>query len=142
MAAACASNPAMPQQTGPVRLSAHLDRTQIGAGQTATVTFRLQNTTASPITLDFSSGCQLMPFAVKRPSNEVVYPEGGSWACTMALTELTLPANGEELRQVIVTTSDGSSPRIALPRGEYEFYARVESRQYTLESNRVTLTVQ
>jgi hypothetical protein len=143
LALACAANPAAPGQSGPLRLTAQADRAQIKSGEAATITFRLQNTSSTAVTLDFSSGCQIMPYAARRGSDEIVYPEGGAWACTMALTQLVLPANGEKVVELVaVRDGEHTSSRVRLQPGEYAFFARVESLQHKLESNRVALTVQ
>lgn len=145
-AASCASTPATPTQPGPLQLSAQIDRPQISVGGTATVTFRLRNTTETALRLDFGTGCQVMPYGVRRPSNDVVFPEGGDWACTLMLTQLVLPPRGERVTGVTIVAGGAPGPasgtRVHLPPGEYAFYARVESLHHTIESPRVTLTVQ
>lgn len=150
LGAGCASAPTLPPQTGPVRLTAAINRAQIARGGTATVSFRLQNVTSRAVTLEFGTGCQVMPYVLRSPANEVVYPEGGGWVCTMALTEMTLAPNSVTVTELTVLASDppadppGLPPgRFAFfaPPGEYAFFARLESRQHTIESGRVTLVV-
>lgn len=140
-AATCASNPATPAQNGPLRLTAQTDRADVAPGVVATATFRLENVGASAITLDFSSGCQLMPFIEKRAPKQIVHPEGGSWMCTMAMTQLTLGPGESKTIDVRVTSGEGTRPIVGLPPGEYALFARIESLQHTLESPRVNLTV-
>ena len=141
LCAACASSRGVPGAQAPVVLTARIDRAEITAGGTAVASFRLENTTGSAITLDFSNGCQIQPFIAKRPSNDVIYPDGGSWVCTQALTSLTLPPNGATVKELSVVAGDKTPTHVGLPAGEYSFFARVESSQYKLESGRVTLTV-
>ena len=142
LATACAANPSAPAPAGPLQLIAQANRTQIAAGETAMVTFRLQNLTSESITLDFSSGCQVMPYVARRNSDEIVYPGGGGWVCTMALTKLTVPPSGEHVVEMAVAAGgESSSGRVGLPRGEYSLFARVDSTRHKLESNRVNLTV-
>lgn len=140
-AVACASNPTTPAGNTPLRLTAQADRTEAGPGVVAKVTFRLENISASAITLDFSSGCQLMPYIEKRSSKEVVYPEGGGWVCTMVLTRLTLLPGESKTVDVSVTSGAGSPAVVGLSPGEYALFGRIDSRQHKLESPRVNLTV-
>jgi len=151
LAAGCASAPTPPSQAGPVRLTATIDRPQIERGGTATISFRLENVTTTPVTLQFGSGCQVMPYVLRRPANEIVYPKDGGWICTMALTELTLAPRSVTVTALTVLASDPppTSPNLPpgtfaffAPPGEYVVFARLESRPSRLESGRVTLTVQ
>lgn len=140
-APACGASPAAPPQTGPIRLTAQVNRIQVTPGTTAVATFRLENVTANTVTLNFSSSCQILPFIVKRPANQVVYPAGGGWACAQVLTSITLPPHGVTVREITVTSGVQAFDLVALPPGDYAFYARVESVEYTLESERVALQV-
>ena len=139
--AACASNPNSPEQTGPVRLTAHVNRSQITPGATATATFRLENGTGQTITLHFNSGCQILPFVARQPAGQVVHPTGGAWMCTAALTEVTLPPNGVAIREVTVVNGPSQGEIVGLSPGDYVFFARIQSREYTLETERVALQV-
>jgi hypothetical protein len=140
-APACGASPAAPPQTGPVRLTAHVNRIQVTPGATAVATFRLENVTANTVTLNFGSSCQILPFIVKPPANQVVYPAGGGWACAQVLTSITLPPHGVTVREITVTSGVQAFDLVALPPGDYAFYAKVESVEYTLESERVALQV-
>lgn len=136
----CSVNVNGPDQTGPVRLTAHINRIQIAPLATATATFRVENGSPTTVTLHFSSGCQIMPFIAKQP-NQVVYPAGGGWACTLALTELTLPPNGVSIVEVTVVNGPSQGEQVGLTPGDYVLYARLKSQEYELESERVTLQV-
>ncbi|MEX2270653.1 MAG: hypothetical protein WD690_04250 [Vicinamibacterales bacterium] len=141
LASACGASVTGPGQVGPVRLTAHVNRIQIAPGATAVVTLRLENLTSSPVTLDFGSACQVMPYVVRRPGNEIVYPSGGGWGCAAVVTSLTLPANGVVDRELEVIAGETSGDRVGLLPGDYVFFARLHDRVYKLESNRVTLQV-
>jgi hypothetical protein len=143
LASACAAHsPTLtsPGQTGPVRLTAAIDRSEIAPGATATVTFRLENLTAREITLDFGSTCQIMPYVTRRNSSDIVYPSGGGWACATMMTQLTLPPNGSTVKEFTITRGAGDQAEpISLPPGEYSLFAKLEGHK--LESPRVALTV-
>lgn len=142
LSSACAAYPTSPDQAAPVRLTATIDRTQIGAGQTAIATFRVDNTTSEQITLSFASGCQVLPFIVKRASNDIVYPSGGGWMCTTVLTQMVLPPQGSAERQVKVAAGATLPDHVTLPAGEYGIYATLDDSKYKLKSEQVSLTVQ
>lgn len=145
LASACAARPTSPQEApGPgaqLRLTAHADRTDVAAGATAVVTFRLENLTSTTITLDFGSTCQVMPYVARRASGDVVHPAEGSWVCATMLTELTLTPKGVTTTELRVTSGGGSGDVVGLPPGEYAVFARLHDRVHKLESDRVTLTV-
>ena len=69
----------------------------IAPGDTARLVARLANHNDHAVRLDFSSGCQILPY-VESAEGQVVYPYGGGWGCTAALTSLTLAAG--EVREV------------------------------------------
>ncbi len=141
--AACGGNsPASPSSQGGLRLAGSTTRTVIPAGQTATITFRLQNDGSDTVTLNFSDGCQLNTYVAK-VSGEVVYPPGGNWVCTLALTSLTLRP-GESTSQDVRVASWNSSLDAYTPlkAGDYLAYAKVTSRERSLQSDPVRFTVQ
>ena len=140
-AIACGSTPTAPDQTGPLRLTAQINRSEISSGGTAVVSFRLENVSSRPITLGFPSSCQVQPFIARRPSNEVIYPSGGGWVCLTVITSLTLAPHSVTVQELNVIAGAGAYDLVALVPGEYSFFARVESMEYTLESPRVSLTV-
>ena len=140
-AIACGSSPTSPDQSGPVRLTAQIDRSEITQGATAVASFRLENVSANPVTLNFPSSCQVQPFIARRASNEVIYPSGGGWVCLTVITSLTLPPRSVTVRELQLIAGAAAFDQVALPPGEYALFARVESTERTLESPRVTLTV-
>ena len=140
-ASGCAANPAGPWRQGPLRLTATIDKIQLAPGATAVATFRLENTGSTAVTLDFSSSCQVMPFIALRPSNQIVHPAGGGWACATVLTQLTLAPNSAHDVQLQVIGRDARPGLVTLPPGDYAFFARVESTQHALQSAPVSLSV-
>lgn len=145
LATACAARPTSPQeapgQGAQLRLTAQSARTDVAAGATALVTFRLENLTSTAITLDFGSTCQVMPYIARRASGDMVHPADGSWMCATMLTELTVPPNGVTTTELRVTGGAGTGEVVGLPAGEYVVFARLHDRVHKLESNRVTLNV-
>lgn len=139
--AACASNPSAPAGPSPVRLTAQINRIQVARGATATAIFRLENPTDTPVTLHFSSACQVQPFIVTRPADTVVYPAGGSWACAQVLSEVTLAPHSVIDTELVVINGATTPGHVGLAPGDYAFFARLNSREASLESDRVTLQV-
>ncbi len=141
--AACGSaSPTGPSEQGSLRLTARISRGVIPAGETATLTFQLENPGKDAVTLTFASACQISPYIVDA-SGAIVYPKGGSWACAAVITDLTVPAGGSKSQEVQVrAAADASSPYVALAPGEYSAYARVRSYSVKLESAPVRFTVQ
>ena len=129
---------------GGLSLTAVVPVDTLRAGETTTAEFRLRNKTGSEITIHFNSGGQVLPFIVQDPGRTVVYPQGGWWGCTAALTTLTLA--GGETRTVPVQIERGTGPmhhgRVSLPPGRYELFAEVTGRDLTLRSKADTLVVQ
>lgn len=112
---------------------------------------RLANHNEHSVRLDFSSGCQLLPY-VESADAKTVYPHGGGWVCTAALTSLELApgeVREEEFRwtgqsrdydrQTFATTS---SP---LPAGSYRAFVVLSgslgAERLELRSNAETVTV-
>ncbi len=131
-----------PSQQGPLRLTTRSSRTTISPGQTATVTYQLENLSTLTITLHFADGCQILPYIAKA-SGEIVYPGGGGWGCTLALSSLTLPAGGSKTLDVTVgAASEGPYPYVSLSPGSYSAYATVRSGELSLTSASVLFTIQ
>ena len=140
--AACA-NPSSPAENGPVRLRGAISQSTIARGDTATMTFRLENITTTNVVLNFTSGCNILPYINDRPSGQVVYPSGGGWGCTAALTSLELRAGGAKTVDVVVRAADAaSSGSVALKPGQYDAYATLEDTNYRLRSATISFTVQ
>jgi hypothetical protein len=141
--AAC-GRPAVPDPSGQedIHLYGEIDRSAIAAGEVATVTFRLESVAATPVTLDFASGCQIMPYVAEADGGTVVHPEGGTWACTMALTTIELPPGGTETRTLrIAAEGTDAGADVTLPPGDYVAYARLEDRVYQLVSTSLPFTI-
>ena len=130
-AAACASDPAAPSSSKHqvvaipgLTLTATMSSTRLHLGQTGTLTIALHNDGPSSRTVNFGSGCQLLPYIERASDGALVYPDGG-WACTANLTSLTL-APGETKSHVTVVHTGGRLPGIytgaILPVGHYRAY--------------------
>jgi hypothetical protein len=141
VASGCAASPTAPSNQAPLGLTANVNATQLSPGATAVATFRLRNTGTSSVTLNFNSSCQVMPFIARHPSSEIVYPAGGGWGCATVLTQLTLAPGETHDVEVRVIAGETRPGFVTLPPGDYAFFARVESREHTLESARVMLQV-
>lgn len=141
--ASCGSaSPTTPSQQGPLRLTGSSTRSFIPAGETATITFRLENLGPYALTLHFSDSCQLMPY-IANAAGQIVYPGGGGWGCLTVITSLTLEAGGAKTVDVQVrAAAQVSYPYVALGAGDYSAYAKVPSSEYKLQSDPVRFTVQ
>ncbi|HEX2190174.1 MAG TPA: BsuPI-related putative proteinase inhibitor [Longimicrobiaceae bacterium] len=114
----------------------------IAPGDTARLVARLANHNDHAVRLDFSGGCQVLPH-VEDAAGSTVYPEGGAWLCTAALTSLEL-APREVREQTFAWTGEvrGHDPRTfapvstPLPAGTYRAYATLAG---TLHGQRVML---
>lgn len=115
---------------GPARLvlDASAGRTELAVGDTTTIVFRLRNIGGTAVTLEFTSGCQVMPFVAERTSGRIVVPQGGAWACILVLTQLTLPAGKERIYSLPIQAGT------TVPPGDYVAYARLVSDELTLQS--------
>ena len=123
----------------------------IAPGDTARLVARLANHNDHAVRLDFSTGCQILTH-VESAEGRVVYPYGGGWGCTTALTSLTL-APGEVREQVLRWTGqsyDHDRQTFApvyspLPAGSYRAYAVLSGSlgadRVELRSNTETVTV-
>jgi hypothetical protein len=143
MLAGCANQPDAPSTAGPLRLTASVTSATISEGHPATLSIRLENTGSATVTLTFPTSCQLRPYIVTTPGGETVYPAGGEWVCASMVTSLVIPPGGAATRQVVIGASQGDQGTdVVLPAGAYAAVARVDSGDYTLESNSVALTVE
>jgi hypothetical protein len=140
--AACENrSPSFPSESSSLKLTANISSAVLQSGDVATLTFRLKNAAGDTRTLQFSSGCQLLPF-IATTSSSVVYPGGGSWMCTQALTSLTLaPGQVKEETVRISRAPSGLDSVYGLPAGDYVAYARVDSSSVALRSENVAFTV-
>lgn len=131
---------------GDLSLEAMISRSVIPVGETDTLTLRLHNLSAFPVSYGFLSSCQLVAFVEQAPS-QTVYPPGAAYACAAVLTTLTIPAGGEHL---VVQEVRGVAPQapaqagITLPPGTYRAFAVLQPNSRTAEvrSAPVTFRVQ
>lgn len=121
-----------------IELSAHVSRTVIGMGDTATLAFRARNGTMRTVTLTFSSTCQLLPFIWDE--SRMVHPRSG-WGCGAAITSLTLPPGGT--REVKTTVHGGVLTTLssAIPLNPGRYFAYAELGDSLGRSAPVTFTV-
>ncbi len=107
----CGGSPAGPSPQDSLRLTASITQSVIPAGQTATLTFRLQNLGSNPVTLHFSDSCQVLPYV--SDTSGVVYPKGASWACGAVVTSLTLQPGGSHTQDLKVAAGMTSQETVA-----------------------------
>ena len=109
-------------------LSATISKPQVGIGDTATLVLTVRNPTAQPVTLNFSSTCQVLPFVWDATS--MVHPRGGGWGCGAALTQLTIGAGASHVRNVVVHGGVLREPQpfVALNPGEHYGYLELGDR--------------
>jgi len=129
-------------QSGPLRLDAAVGRSSLGFGDTTSLVFRLRNVGNDSLVLAFSNTCQILPYITTRRSDEVVYPSGGAWGCYDALTSLTLAPGAEKVISVLVRGgAQAAYPAVSLLPGQYVAYARLEHRDFPLQSATVSFSV-
>jgi hypothetical protein len=139
---ACGASPTSPSQQGPLRLTASITRSVIPAGETATITFRLENLGSKNVTLNFADSCRLMPY-IASSFGLIVYPQGGDWVCATVITSLTLRPAESQTREVKVGgVGQALDSYVPLGAGDYSAYARVPSNEHKLQSDPVRFTVQ
>ncbi len=139
--ASCSGSPSGPSEQGGLRLTGSITRSVVPAGETATLTFRLENLGSTPVTLNFTDSCQLNLY-VTDASGATVYPPGGHWVCATVLTSLTL-APGQTERRDLKVGGYGQALDSYLPLGvgEYSAYVQVPSTTHKLQSDPVRFTV-
>ncbi len=140
--AACGGMSTAPSSRGPLQLTVAPTPTFVGDPSSAAFTIRLQNVGTESVTLDFASGCQVMPYVTSRSTGQIVLPPGGGWGCTAVITHLTLGAS-ESHTQVVTFSVPGPArdPFYPVPPGEYAVYARLEDTKYKLQSEPVPFSL-
>lgn len=139
LAAGCETltDPAPPAEDLGVRLSLSVSRNAVARGDTVRLVGRIANRGTKALRIDFGSGCRLLPY-VEDASGKVVFPSGGGWMCTAALSHLEL-APGE--------TRDEAFTWVAqVPAGTYRAYASlngsVAGEALTLRTPQESIQVQ
>ena len=130
---------------GPLVIDGSVGKSVLERGDTTMVSFRLRNVSKSAVTLQFSSGCQLLWFIAAWPGEPIIYPPGGVWACTLALTELNLAPGEEHSIGMLIRAYPPPMPAIysgvPLGPGEYVIFARLQHTDFPLQSEVLHLTV-
>ena len=139
---ACSRNPASPSPGDPLRLTGSISQAVLAPGQTASLTFRLENHGTEVVTLSFSTGCQILPFVRDRKAQQIVYPSDGAWFCTHAVTQLILAPGEAAVRATSIVAADTArSPVLGLPPGDYDAYATITSSTFQSRSESVLFSV-
>lgn len=81
-----------------LELSVTASASALRPGAYDTIAVTLANTGPSSVRLDFPSGCQILLY-VRDFAGQVVFPDGGSWVCTAALTRLSRDAGQSVVNQ-------------------------------------------
>lgn len=124
-----------------IRLTATASAREFLAGTPVTLRISLTNDGASPVTLHFSDGCQILPY-IRDARGTAVIPDGGSYGCTTALSQLTLAPGQSEIREYRWTGStafQSEMPLRPLPPGPYYFTAEVEASEANLRTEPIEL---
>jgi hypothetical protein len=136
---ACGDTPSAPSPATAVRLLAQISPSTIARGETATITFRLENVSPNDIELTFPGSCHILPYISL--GDTVTYPSGG-WECATVITKVALPAGGSVTREVLVRAADAAAyPVVALAPGEYAAYATIDAYSYAMTSPMIPFTV-
>jgi hypothetical protein len=141
-------NPAGPSMDqGPLRLTTSIDDAQVARGERALIVHRLENRGGEPVSVMFSSGCQLESFLEERRTPERMQLWGQ--VCTQALTSRTLqPGEAATWEISIIAADTASYPDIALNAGQYTSYATLPAHSsmagaaVNLRSNSVAFLVE
>jgi hypothetical protein len=139
---ACGASVTTPSQGSGLRLTGRISASEIAPGGTATFTFQLENLFSRPITLTFTSGCQVMPYITARQTGDFAYPSRGNWVCTTVMTSLDLPAFGSVTKELQIKAAQTADyPYVALAPGQYLAYAKLEQGANSIQSDPVSFTV-
>jgi hypothetical protein len=142
LAAGCGGTGTSPSTQAPVRVTVQATPTFAGGADTATFTAGVENISRAVVDLTFPSACQVLPYFVHRPTGLVVTPQGGGFACALAITTQTLRP-GEAFSQTF-TVKAGAVPvpeAIVLPAGDYAIYARLEDPAHPVLSDQLAFSV-
>jgi hypothetical protein len=114
--AACGDTPTGPS-SGPIRVTASIDRAVIGRNDTATLTYRAENISTETMTLTFPSSC-LVRISFVNVGTDQVTP--APVACLTVITRRTI-APGDVLTSAFRLQGPNGmdSSAISLPSGRY-----------------------
>jgi hypothetical protein len=138
---ACSGDLSGPRSEAGLVLEASLSSPSIEEGQIDTLTVTLTNTNPVPITLHFNSGCQILPY-VTDAGGDMVVPSDGGWACTLNLSSRTVAPHESQSVEFVWTGGLAFAPgppTQRLPRGTYRVFARLDSREVRLATERIAV---
>ena len=140
--AACGGPPSGPSPAGPLVLTAQASKTSLARGETATITFTLQNVSKASVHIDSPDACVLLPFVFdRRAGKEIDDYGGGAIACAQVVTSFDLAPGASRTLEVTVRAGEGAGPYIPLAPGEYWVYSKLHDAKYTLQSTPITIVV-
>jgi Intracellular proteinase inhibitor len=124
---------------GNLRLTTVIDDSSISPGELATITHRLENRGSDTVILRFNDGCQIDSFVRNLGTGSLRQLDGV--ICTLALSELELPAGGLKTWETKVGAVAAQADVVVLPPGRYGAYAIVADAVYSLQSEAATFEV-
>ena len=122
-----------PVDAGPLRFTARVSPSTIAVGEMASFQLSLVNTGSETITLDFPTGCPMIPY-IATESGSIVYPPAGTWGCSEMPAQLQLTPGSYitwfiDVRGVSQpTTGEGGTQ---LTPGSYRLWGELGSRPNT-----------
>ena len=114
-----------------LQFTVDLNVTRIAIGQQATMTIHLKNPKSTSVRLNFTTGCQVLPY-ISAGKASLVYPSGGGWGCPTVLSSLQIAAGSEYTRTVAIlggAPSQSYFTGAALSPGIYIAYAEIGDSQ-------------
>jgi hypothetical protein len=117
---------------------------ELPPGQVDTITITLTNTNSRPVSLNFLSGCQILPY-IRDARGVTVLPSGGGWVCTAALSRLELAAGERHARTFVWSGSTEFASELLvrrLPPGVYFVSAVVSAAELHLATQPVAVRLE
>lgn len=133
---ACSGDLSGPRSEAGLVLEASLSSPSIDGGKADTLTVTLTNTNPVPITLHFSSGCQIVPY-VTNLIGDILVPKEGSPVCLAVLSNRTLEPHEVQTATFVWSGSTDFSPAIlprAFPNGVYHVFATLDAYEVQLRT--------
>ena len=137
----CHNEPLASPSAGGISLALSVAHTQFQRGQRDTIAITLTNATDTSVTLNFSTGCQVLPY-IANGRGDIVLPSGGDYVCTAAFSKLQL-APGEQHTQALVWSGSTQFvtelPLLPLPPGIYSVFAVMSAQELRLATRPVSV---